>query len=505
MKLTRILSISLAVLMIVALVGCGGSKRQPIELTLSTEDSAAILNAAGIRLPDASEAAGAGTTVKWCAHYDPFQNYSEDEIVNTGFYTFKEKYGGSLEHVEVEFGERWNELSRLLLSNNAPDLFPGETAIFPNYVMKGMFAPVNNYIDFDDPLWAEMKDYAYTYFGLAGNVYAAVISADYGHVVPYNRRVINEWGFDDPAELYANDQWTWDKFYEMCLDFSDPDEDRYALDGWYFSASFYDSVGQSLVPLDTETGKFYSNLDYPGFERAAQYLYDLNKNDCTYPWWNSWSCRDNSANGAGVKDGKCLFWIVAPWGFTDTLANNALTWGDISTEFMFVPLPRDPQGDGKYYITSSPLAYCIINGAENPEGAALIITCERFKALDPVVKAIDEKQLRETYGWTDEMIEMNKICFDLANTGSPIVNYNDGYGNYLNEIVGNDGKIAASGHPTSRDAGMSWAQLKETYKDRVGVLVDELNADIEKFIANGGAVDRDSLAAGVAEEGEATE
>ena len=48
----RFIAIFLAALMIIALVGCGKQKRKIIELTLSTEDSAAILAAAGIKLPD---------------------------------------------------------------------------------------------------------------------------------------------------------------------------------------------------------------------------------------------------------------------------------------------------------------------------------------------------------------------------------------------------------------------------------------------------------------------
>ena len=83
-----------ALIMIVTLVGCGGRKRQPIELTLNTEDAAAILAAAGIRLPDASEAKGANSVVEWFCWYDPFQNYDEGEMVNTGYFTFTQKYGG---------------------------------------------------------------------------------------------------------------------------------------------------------------------------------------------------------------------------------------------------------------------------------------------------------------------------------------------------------------------------------------------------------------------------
>ena len=54
----RFIAILLAALMIVMLVGCGEKKRQPIQLTLSSEDSEAILAAAGIVLPDAEAAEG---------------------------------------------------------------------------------------------------------------------------------------------------------------------------------------------------------------------------------------------------------------------------------------------------------------------------------------------------------------------------------------------------------------------------------------------------------------
>lgn len=61
----RVISIAFVLIMTTALFGCGGRKRTPIQLTLSTEDSEAILNAAGIRLPDANEAAGAETVVDY--------------------------------------------------------------------------------------------------------------------------------------------------------------------------------------------------------------------------------------------------------------------------------------------------------------------------------------------------------------------------------------------------------------------------------------------------------
>ena len=67
----RVFAVVLTSLMLITLFGCGGRKRAPIQITLSTEDSEAILNAAGIRLPDAEEAKGAGTVVDYLSWGDP--------------------------------------------------------------------------------------------------------------------------------------------------------------------------------------------------------------------------------------------------------------------------------------------------------------------------------------------------------------------------------------------------------------------------------------------------
>ena len=81
----RIIALLLILVTVFVMVGCGKEKRQIIKLTLSTEDSEAILAAAGIMLPDAETAAGANSTIKWLSWFDQFHNYSEDEVVNTGY------------------------------------------------------------------------------------------------------------------------------------------------------------------------------------------------------------------------------------------------------------------------------------------------------------------------------------------------------------------------------------------------------------------------------------
>lgn len=109
----RTIAVLLAALMVFALVGCGNKKRQIVQLTLSTEDSEAILAAAGIMLPDAEAAAATGTTVKYHHYIDAFHNYSEDEIIQTGYWTFKTKYNCEVEWIETTWSDQSSDLATL--------------------------------------------------------------------------------------------------------------------------------------------------------------------------------------------------------------------------------------------------------------------------------------------------------------------------------------------------------------------------------------------------------
>ncbi len=472
----KIIAMLLAGIMIVVLVGCGSSSREVVQLTFATQDAEAILAAAGIMLPDVEETEAAGSTVVWFAWYDDMQNYSDDEIINSGYWTFQEKYGCSVSWYECTWDTRFDELANLILASNSPDFYPGHDEVFPNNCIKGMFVPVDDYIDYDDPLWEGEKEYAYTYYSIKDRPYVIVFDNTFNNVCAYNRRVMEEYGYDDPAELYYNNEWTWDVFYEMCVDFTDEDENRYALDGWYYGLALMHSCGETIVQYDTESQQFVSNIDSAAIERAANLLYDLSKNNCIYPVWdNGWTIR-NSVEGGGMNEGLCLFYLGGTWMFTGSVSTISPVWGDMEDgELMFVPLPRDDDGDGNYYTESIPTGYCIIQGASNPEGVALLSACMRFKVLDPTVVDIDRLQLEETYLWTEEMLEMYDECYALSTASAVIVTYGEGYGDKLYSVVDTLERFA-----TSSDAS-TWAQLKESYGEQVEYYVNQLNEQIAAY------------------------
>lgn len=481
----RIIALCLVLLMIVAVTGCGSKKRQPIKLTLSTEDSEAILKAAGVTLPDAESAPGAGKTVQWFGWSDPYQAYTETTIVNTGFWTFQEKYGCGFEYVEAtSYFTANDDLANLIMAGTPPDCMTGgtnSTASFPMKAIKGITQSVDPYINYDDPLWAPMKAAADN-FVLNGKHFQICMQTKPSNVVVYNRRVINEWGFDDPADLYFNDEWTWSKFYEMCVEFSDPDSDRFALDGYAYAGMFTESTGQMFLMRDPDDNfRYYSNIDSPEIERGMDYLYNLSKNGCTYQQ-GGWTPRDDTF-GSGIKEGKCLFYVIGESFFEGPVEEIEAIWGDMHEhEVMFAPLPRDESGDGNYYCASSfedvKGSMVIIMNAPNPDAAALLAACVRFKVIDPTVIQINKRMLKDTYLWTDEMLDMSDECKRIADSHVLF----DASGNLPDNLQQVHSRLGDSIAHGGSDPS-SWAQLKENNKESFEYYIEELNAMMDEYNA----------------------
>lgn len=299
--LKRVISVILAAIIIISLVGCGSKKREIIQLTLSSEDAEDILNAAGIYLPDVETAAGANTVIQLYGYRNDLQNYSDQEMVQTGYWTFKERYGCDIEWVECVFADRWTKLATLLLSDDIPDFYPAWATDFPIQCLNGMFEPIDDYVDYSDPLWEEMKYMADNYFSIAGKHYIFITDVIANCVVVYNKRIMEENGFDDPASLFYNNEWTWDDMMDMSMEFSDPDDGKYAFNAWHTEEALFTSTGTFLVEYDPVEGIFKHNLDDPRIERAANLLYDVMKNELSFPMWTTGWTMNYGAEGGDTS------------------------------------------------------------------------------------------------------------------------------------------------------------------------------------------------------------
>lgn len=140
---------------------------------------------------------------------------------------------------------------------------------------------------------------------------------------------------------------------------------------------------------------------------------------------------------------------------------------------MIVPVPRDPNGDGEYYIDSKIKGYNLINGAPHPDAVALLAACDRFKTIDPTVTSFDRRQLQEKKGWTEEMLEMWDTMYEIANSHNTLIIFGEGLGERVSPIVDTIINYTRNGNST-------FTQRKEQNTEKLEYYLDELNKMVEE-------------------------
>lgn len=69
-------------------------------------------------------------------------------------------------------------------------------------------------------------------FNWGGKVYTPIVDVNPATLLWYRKSIIEENGFDDPWELFEKGEWTWSKCIEMARKFTDPENAKYAFDGY---------------------------------------------------------------------------------------------------------------------------------------------------------------------------------------------------------------------------------------------------------------------------------
>ena len=397
-------------------------------------------------------------TVKWLSFWD--LNPANGKPKSVELELFETKYGGKIEYIPTTYETRYSDLSTQVLGGASPDIFPAaDLDTFPGNAMSGMFGPFDEYLDFDSDLWTTGAKQLSDAHMLGGKHYVAVVSTDAGCVCIYNKKTIEENGLDDPAQLLAENNWTWDTFKDICADFSDREAEQFAFDGWWFEINFLLTTGTPVV--EVKDGKLVSNIMSAEMERAENFMYDLKQKDMPFPHNEyDWQVFPNR-----IGEGKTLFYPCGIWTLTET---DLSAYGEMD-EIMFVPMPKDPEAD-KYYLPSGVDAYALCKTAPNPEGAGAFMKCKLLAVSDPKAKEIARKQYKEDYGWTDEMLDMWDKTKELTNE-NPVIDFYAGTSDNIFEMVHNPIKDASYN-------GKDWATTRGEIAEAVQGELDMLNEQI---------------------------
>lgn len=474
MKLAkRILAASFALVMAASLASCGGSgsgdSSSQAKLSKLNEKQEEMVKTLLDKLPEKELK---NKTIKWLAHYDI--NPADGKAASPALSLFQQKYGGKVESKISTYETRYDDLATAVMSGQSPDFFPADDMdTFPKGAIKNQFDPIDDYIDLSSDLWANTKDIADT-FSINGKHYIAVIQPTPSYVCFYNKTTIEDAGFDQPAELFENGEWDWNVFEQMCNDFTNADEDMYALDGYWYNKAISESCGVPMITM--QDGKLVQNMSDPEIEKIQTRMYELEKNEVVFPRCdNNWKTRGNGETGDGLGSGKTLFIPVGIWAIEDAPEKTKL-FGDISSgEVMFVPMPKNPDSD-TYYISSRVNGYNLCHNAPNPEGFAAYMDCVKTAADSDVASEIFAEQLKDDYKWTDELIEMRKKVYAMA-MENPVFDIQEGVSADLKTIMQD---VSQATMITGGDS-MTWTECRTSNEGSVKYLINEANDAMAKM------------------------
>ncbi|NLZ46465.1 MAG: extracellular solute-binding protein, partial [Clostridiales bacterium] len=206
---------------------------------------------------------------------------------------FSLKYGGEIVEERVDYSSYFDELAIKTLSGDSPDFLNAYNMdIFPIGVINELIQPIDDYIDLKSDIWSDTSEFA-DYFSVNGNHYAAVVDVLPQYVCVYNTNTIKLNGLEDPAELFKTGKWTFEKFSEMCINFTEPSKDKYGLDGYWYGSAISPTSGVPMI--SNKNGNLSLNLNNPFLEEVQNSIYDLVRKNVAFPKIdNNWLVRNNT-------------------------------------------------------------------------------------------------------------------------------------------------------------------------------------------------------------------
>ena len=314
----------------------------------------------------------------------------------------QEVYGCKLKVVRTTYAELPSKAVNLRLTNKTPDLIKFRNQEFPGLINNDVVMDVTEYLDFSDPLYADLKAAAdaYTYQGK----YYAFPSGEL-----YNNNYIYYWtsyfedqGLDTPMDLYEEGEWTFSAMQEMMKDLT-IDEDRDGIIDIYglvlHPIYSFSICGEDFVTYDPETGLYANNLRSPALAEYFDFLYNTSTagDDTRLMSQEDISCF--AAKNAVMMLGER--WVMAEY-YDDILE------GRVGV----APAPKMDSTD-VHYAQGRVDQYWIGKDAQNLNGALAYMACSRVVAQNPeLAKELTERSGNTYIEWPDEIKALRKHMND---------------------------------------------------------------------------------------------
>lgn len=464
-KRTNLLAASAALMTVLAMSACGAEES---EGWLKSGDDVSLA-------ADGSEKTGdpdiSGQTIRWMATYDLNPTGTQDRSVPVAL--FEDMYGAKIEYIATTSDTKFDDLANYINGGDQVDMFPYEWDAVPNGVTKGMYDPLDSYLDLSDPIWDGVRDYA-EMFKYNGHYYVVPFALSDPLAVTYSRTLMEEEGLDDPYRLYQKGEWNWNTFLDMMKQFTDNAEEgspRYGIRGW-FGQAILQSTGDTVIHYDGK--KFSNNIMSPAIERAERLQEEISKLGLFDPTWYSYF----------PEDGSTLFYAMAPWALSESNAKNP------DGDLFIVPFPKDPESD-QYYLNMNYGAVMLVKNSKMGDAVAAYIKCARLAETNPEYRsAAREKALIQnknaqgtvTGFVTAEQYDFMQTWYDPANIkcvfdfgyGMGSLMYNETY-DYNTRGVMNNCADAILNQVQYEGTPDTWAEIRSQWSSVVDSVVADYN------------------------------
>lgn len=473
MKLSkRLLAALLALATAAAMTGCSGSSGEDS----SYEDQIKVPSTDAIaEIPE-----GAENTLQWLGNKD--LNPTSDAQEKSAEMTLFNDKGGKVDWIQTTTLEFNNKLSSLILANTPPDMVAfSQRMVFPCNIVKGIYQPIDELVDFDSAMWSGMKSVA-DQFEIAGKHYIA--PAAFGDTMPlmfYNKKIIENEGLTDPYEAYLAGEWDWNTCIDVMAAYvanATGDEERYGVNGW-FPEPIFATTGTTIIKYDEKTDSYVNNSKDANLERAAEYLYDMEKDGLINHDW--------IGNAKSAFEKNVLFYSMGRWA---AATNNGPSESD---DWMCVPIPKDPNADAYYrQLDIVGYTYLWVQGSTKKEAMKCWLECCRVaNSSDEYKQTTKDKFFANNPNWSEEMYQMafEEVFSDkfiqLVDPGTGIsaeISDDSSAKTDTKQAINSYMYSGTTLSDYSSGAQYTWTQIREKYSPTIDSELKKFNENYKKFL-----------------------
>ena len=367
----KFVSLGLIMSMSISLMACGGAETTETTETVETTETAETVKPSGEK-----RVITIGT---W---YDHFYDSTQTDIYENPYVTdeeqaqmqldnvraIEEKYNVEIKFVNLTYQGVQDSINTSILAG-APDcdIYEVDLQFGIPAALNGYATDLSTVLPEDSDIFADQNVMKYIQIGESEEAYlmkavAAETTIEATYPLAFNKQMLDDAGLEDPRDLYARGEWTWDKFREYMLTLTKDSDGDGVVDVYGFGSDYQNLFGGLLMSNGaTVASGTTQTVTNPEVGEVLEYMYNMyNVDKSAYPWYAD----DFDTNRLWYKDGLVGFWVTAAW-IMDSNKD-----ADLEFDVCMVPWPVGPSGNqetNKMKNVTSGNAWMIPSGVEDPE------------------------------------------------------------------------------------------------------------------------------------------